>query len=88
MPCIYDIPKEEYRHCKLCSVERCDERPKEETTSATSVELSDPYENDPIRRKARELYGAGSIFNEEKRGFIKGAEWMKKELTKNPSTNP
>lgn len=41
---------------------------------------NDPYENDPIRKKARELYGVGSIFNEEKRGFIKGAEWMQREL--------
>ena len=81
MGCIYNIPKEEYRHCQICTAERCDERPKEETTSATSVELHDPYENDPIRRKARELYGIGSIFNEERRGFIKGAEWMRRFLS-------
>lgn len=81
MPCIYSIPKNEYRHCELCTAAYCDERPKEqETISSTGFELSgNPYENDIVRMKARELYGVGSIFDEERRGFIKGAEWMQRE---------
>ena len=36
MPCIYNIPKSEYRHCKLCTVAYCDERPEEQNTMSST----------------------------------------------------